>query len=139
MSFRDELGGVLARDSRYTIQAYAFVFESLEHTKFLRKQARQAARSRRSRAPSFSQHVTGRELCEGVRDLALRQYGLMAVAVLAQWGIRSTSDIGEIVYNLIASGDFEKTPTDSRADFNNVYDFDEVLRRDYVMILDDVA
>ena len=45
------------------------------------------------------------------RRLALRYYGLMAITVLNEWGIRSTSDIGEIVYNLIASGDLDKTPT----------------------------
>ena len=59
--------------------------------------------------------MTGRELCEAVRKLALRQYGLLAATVLAHWGIRSTSDIGDIVYNMIATGDLEKTPNDSRA------------------------
>ena len=53
--------------------------------------------------------------------------------------MRSTSDIGEIVYNLIASGDLKKTPTDSRADFDNVFDFEAVFRRNYVLALDDVA
>jgi uncharacterized repeat protein (TIGR04138 family) len=139
MSLRDDLAGVLARDSRYPIQAYSLVFESLEHAKFLRKRARAKARARRGRLPTQTQHVTGRELCEGLRDLALKQYGLMALAVLAQWGLRSTSDIGEIVYNLIASGDFEKTPSDSRADFDDVFDFEDALRRKYVLALDDVA
>ena len=54
------------------------------------------------------------ELCEAVRKLALRQYGLLAGTVLAHWGVRSTSDIGDIVYNLIAAGDLEKTDGDSR-------------------------
>ena len=139
MSLRDDLAGVLARDSRYTIQAYALVFEALEHTKYLRKRARAKARARRGRAPKTTQHVTGRELCEGLRDLALRQYGLLAMTVLAQWGIHSTSDVGEIVYNLIASGDFEKTPADSRSDFDGVFDFEEALKRKYVLVLDDVA
>ena len=61
------------------------------------------------------------------------------MTVLNQWGIRATSDLGEIVYNLIASGDLEKSPSDSRADFDLVYDFDVALRRDYVLALDDVA
>ena len=52
--------------------------------------------------------------------------------------IRSTSDIGDLVYNLIASGDLEKTPKDSRADFDNVYDFETDMRQNYVMMLDDV-
>src|SRR5437764_432888 len=128
MNLRSALAGVLARDSRYTIAAYAFVFESLEHTKQLRKLARAKARSRKTRPSS---HVTGRELCLGFRDLALKQYGLMSMVVLAQCGIRSTSDVGEIVYNLIASGDFEKTPNDSRSDFDDVFEFDEAFRRSY--------
>jgi len=53
---------------------------------------------------------------------------LLAATVLEHWGIRSTSDIGNIVYNLIASGDLEATPNDSRADFDNVFDFDRALR-----------
>ena len=139
MSLRDELAGVLARDARYAIHAYAFVFEALEHTKLLRRRARAKARARKRRAPGTSKHVDGRELCEGVRDLAQRQYGLLAITVLAQWGIRSTGDIGNLVYNLIASGDFEKTAADSRADFDDVFEFDAAFRRDYILALDDVA
>lgn len=54
-------------------------------------------------------------------------------------GIRSTSDLGEIVYNLIASGDLEKAPSDSRTDFDNLFDFEAAFHRDYVLALDEVA
>ena len=67
--------------------------------------------------------MSGRELSLAARRLALRAYGMMAITVLDQWGIRSTSDIGEIVYNLIASGDLDKTPGDKRSDFDDVFDF----------------
>jgi uncharacterized repeat protein (TIGR04138 family) len=63
----------------------------------------------------------------------------MALTVLNLWGIRSTSDLGEIVFNLIASGDLEKTPADSRSDFDRVFDFETALRRDYILALDEVA
>ena len=33
MSFRSDLANVLARDPRYSIHAYAFIFEALEYTK----------------------------------------------------------------------------------------------------------
>jgi uncharacterized repeat protein (TIGR04138 family) len=138
MSLRDELAGVLARDPRYTIQAYVFVFEALEYTKTLKKRIHTRAKSRGGRAGA-SRHVSGRELCEGARLLALSQYGFLAITVLAQWGIHSTSDIGEIVYNLIASGDLERAPDDSRADFDCVFDFEDALKRDYVLAMDDVA
>ncbi len=137
MSLRDDLAGVLARDPRYPIQAYAFLFEALEFTKTLKKRSQPRSRSRMKAASAH--HVSGRELCEGARRLALRDYGLMAMGVLNLWGIRSTSDLGEIVYNLIASGDLEKTPSDSRSDFDNVFDFETALRRDYILALDEVA
>jgi uncharacterized repeat protein (TIGR04138 family) len=133
MSLRDDLAGVLARDPRYSIHAYAFVFEAISHTKKIRARAR--AKGRRS-AP---RHVTGQQLCRGACALALAHYGLLAKVVLRQWGIRSTSDLGEIVYNLIASGDLEKTPADSRSDFDGVFDLEQALARDFRLVLDDVA
>jgi uncharacterized repeat protein (TIGR04138 family) len=51
--------------------------------------------------------------------------------VLGSWGITRTDDIGEIVYNMIAIGQMRKTRTDRREDFNDVYDFDEALSREY--------
>jgi uncharacterized repeat protein (TIGR04138 family) len=143
MSLRDDLAAVLARDPRYSIHAYAFVFEALEYTKNLKRRSqgrpRTVSQIVRARSSASSRHVTGRELCEGARRLALDHYGLMALTVLKLWGIRSTADLGEMVYNLIAVGDLEKTPTDSRADFDNVYDFDHAFRRDFVLALDEVA
>ena len=135
MSLRNDLAGVLARDSRYSIHAYAFVFEAIAYTKKLQARARARAKSRRA----TPRHVTGQQLCRGACSLALAHYGLLAKVVLRQWGIRSTSDLGEIVYNLIASGDLEKTPADSRADFDGVFDLEQALARDFKLALDDVA
>lgn len=148
MSLRDDLVGVLARDPRYTIHAYSFVFEALEHTKRLKQRgffggspqtSRPPVRTRRSRAMDRSEHVTGAELCEGARDLALRLYGYLALTVLAQWGLHATSDIGNVVYNLIEAGDMEKTPEDSLSDFDDVFCFEQALRENYTLALDDVA
>lgn len=139
MSLRDDLAGVLARDPRYSVQAYTFVFEALEYTKSLKQRARSRSKGRGRAAGSEARHVSGRELCEGARRLALNHYGLLAITVLELWGIRSTSDFGEIVYNLIESGDLEKTPQDSRADFEGVFDFETAFRRNFVLPLDEVA
>ncbi len=143
MNFRDELARIIASDPRYSIEAYAFVLEALNHAKHQKlKAAARGPDNDRSSAPDqvrhaasssskkarVSGHVTGRMLCEAVRKLALRQYGLLAATVLNHWGVRSTSDIGDIVYNLIAAGDLEKTPSDSRSDFDDVFDFDTALR-----------
>lgn len=150
MSLRDDLAGVLARDPRYSVHAYAFLFEALEHTKQLKRRRLQSStRSRSSRSGGTSsgerprkaservQHVSGRELCEGARDLALKQYGFLALTVLGQWGLHATSDLGNLVYNLVSTGDMLTTPEDNRADFDDVFDFQTALRDEYALALDD--
>ncbi len=134
MSLRDDLAGVLARDSRFPLQAYVFIFEAIEFTKRLKDRSK--LRTAKGKKSPAKKHITGQELCEGARRLALRDYGLMAETVLAQWGLRSTSDLGDVVYNLIASGDLEKTPTDRRADFNNVYEFNTAFKEGHAFVLD---
>jgi uncharacterized repeat protein (TIGR04138 family) len=145
MNFRDELARVIARDPRYAIDAYAFILEALNEARTEKLKAKSAERERerersgqsgrasrsaaaQSKNSRASGHVTGRELCEMIRQLALSQFGSLAATVFEHWGVRSTSDIGEIVYNLIAAGDLEKTPSDSRSDFDNVFDFETSLK-----------
>jgi uncharacterized repeat protein (TIGR04138 family) len=143
MNFRDELARIIAGDPRYSIEAYAFVLEALNHAKHQKVKGKahgtdkdRAAEPDRDRGAASSSpkksrvsgHVTGRALCEAVRRLALRQYGLLAATVLDHWGVRSTSDIGDIVYNLIAAGDLEKTPSDSRSDVDDLFDFETALK-----------
>ena len=55
----------------------------------------------------------------------------MAKVVLNDWGVRSTGDFGEIVYNLIGIGLMKKSDTDRREDFDDVFDFDETFERHF--------
>jgi len=70
-----------------------------------------------------SRHITGPQLCEGLRAYALSQWGMLAKVVLARWGINSTFDFGRIVFALVDAGHMQKTETDTIEDFRNVYDF----------------
>jgi uncharacterized repeat protein (TIGR04138 family) len=79
-------------------------------------------------------HITGRELAEGCRDLALERWGLMARSVLEYWGIHSTRDLGEIVFALVECGVLVKREEDCIEDFHAVYDFEQVFERDYPWI-----
>lgn len=103
-------------DSRFHGGAYFFLRETLDHTVKLRK-----------RQSGEVGHVTGQQLCEGGRQLALKHFGPMAMTVLEYWGIRKTSDFGEVVWNLIELGVFGKTESDSREDFKDVYSFHEAF------------
>jgi len=72
---------------------------------------------------ALNRHVTGRQLCEGLRELALQRWGLMASAVLRKWRITSTEDFGRIVFALVNAGHLQKRPEDTFEDFKNVFDF----------------
>lgn len=77
-------------------------------------------------------HVTGAELAWACRDLALQQFGLLARAVLAHWGVTRTRDLGRIVYALVEAGLLVTQPGDSEADFDDVYDFASAFDESYV-------
>jgi uncharacterized repeat protein (TIGR04138 family) len=121
VSFEEALAQIEAKDRRYSRDAYLFVREALDHTqKAIAKSARRV------------RHVTGQELLQGIREFALQQYGPMAKTLLAEWGVNGSQDFGEIVFNMIEVGWLAKTEKDSRADFQDGYDFDEAFVKPYL-------
>jgi uncharacterized repeat protein (TIGR04138 family) len=76
-------------------------------------------------------HISGRELSEGARDLALARWGPLARSVLEYWGIRSTRDLGEIVFALVECGVLVRREEDSKADFDELFDFRESFDEHY--------
>jgi uncharacterized repeat protein (TIGR04138 family) len=75
----------------------------------------------------LNRHISGQELCWGLRDLAVERWGLLAKTVLRQWKVKRTEDFGRIVFALIDEGRLRKQADDSIDDFRNVYDFDEAF------------
>jgi uncharacterized repeat protein (TIGR04138 family) len=107
---------IVAKDPRYKPEAYVFVHDALGHTWARLDQRR---------------HISGKELLEGIKDLALKRYGPMAKAVLNSWGVKTTDDFGAIVFNLVNAGILSKTNEDRIEDFYDVYDFDDAFVRSY--------
>src|ERR1700733_12140417 len=122
-----KLDELARRDPRYACEAYEFVFAALTHTQKMLGRNPSAAESGKEE----DYHVSGQQLLLGVRDLALREFGLMARTVFRMWGVNRTDDFGEIVFNLIEGGLMSKTERDSRADFHDLFNLDEALVRDY--------
>jgi uncharacterized repeat protein (TIGR04138 family) len=81
--------------------------------------------------PGKSRHISGQQLCEGLREFALARWGLLAPTVLARWGISSTMDFGRIVFVLIENSILQKTEEDTIDDFRNVYDFRTAFESKY--------
>ncbi len=117
LAFRDGImEQIRLREPRFHERAYLFVLQALEYS-----QARLTER----------RHIAGRELAEACRDLALERYGLTARLVLDHWGVRSTADIGDVVFTLVDLGLLLSQPTDSREDFSDVFDFDRAFESEY--------
>jgi uncharacterized repeat protein (TIGR04138 family) len=107
----------------YPAEAYLFVQNGLSHT-VEKIHASQTD-------PNASRHVGGRQLCEGLRELALEQWGLLARVVLARWNITNTMDFGRIVFAMVQHDLLQKTDHDTLDDFRGVYDFASALESDY--------
>jgi uncharacterized repeat protein (TIGR04138 family) len=109
----------LARDTRYHVEAFGFVSQSLRHAaKLYGKHA----------AKGEQRHLTPEQLVEGALDLAVERYGLLADLVLRSWGLRTSEDLGSVTFALIEHGVFTKQPTDRLEDFLTGPDFTEVVR-----------
>jgi len=100
---------IRTKETRFEEDAYLFVLKALEYSQTHLTERR---------------HITGREL-------ALQMYGVMAQVVLEHWGVRATSDIGDIVFVLVDLGYLISQPTDNRADFIGVYNFDRAFEHEY--------
>jgi len=104
----DDFSDILKKDARFDPRAYDFVLQVIA-------EATESAKG----------HVTGAELLDWFRDLALDAYGPLAYTVLTDWGIHTCEDVGDIVFSLYDSKRIGKTDSDSPADFIGGYDFRE--------------
>ena len=55
----------------------------------------------------------------------------MTLTVLKHWGIKTTDDFGNIVFNLVNKGVLSKTEDDDIEQFRNAYDFEVVFTEAY--------
>jgi uncharacterized repeat protein (TIGR04138 family) len=120
--YQPKLEEIIRRDPRYPLEAYEFVRAALKHTERMLGQDPLA-----NELAQAEFHVSGQQLLEGIRDLALREFGMLARTVFRMWGVQRTGDFGQIVFNLIEIGLMSKTDQDDLRDFEDVYDLDEAL------------
>jgi len=120
-AFSEAVQHICRTDSRFHPEAYFFIREVLDFTVEDLEKPRTGAK----------RHVSGKELLDGFRKYALREFGPMSKTVLATWGIKSTANVGSIVFNLVEAGKLGKAKEDSPDDFNDVYDFDEAFAKPF--------
>jgi len=110
-----EIDMVISDDGRYKMEAFGFLHEGLAR----------AVRNIYGEKKVPNGHVSGRQLCEGIRDLAIERWGMVAPVVLRKWGINGSIDFGNMVYLLIKHGFMRKTDEDNVEDFRNIFDLDK--------------
>ncbi len=114
--FYDTINSLCEKDERYKKDAYSFVMEALSFAQ---------------RKFCCPKHVTGEQLLEGIRELLMHKFGPMTMMVLKHWGIHSTEDFGNVVFNLVQNKLLSKTHEDNIKTFKNRYDFEKVFDRGY--------
>jgi uncharacterized repeat protein (TIGR04138 family) len=123
----EQIEQAIRKDGRYPPEAYDLLHRGLKYA------ARMVYGDEPGKRP---QHVSGQELCEALRRLALERWGPLVREVLAHWNIHRTRDFGDMVYLLIGLGVMGKQDSDRLEDFDDVYDFDQAFGS-YQITLDD--
>ncbi|MBL7106540.1 MAG: hypothetical protein ISS77_02895 [Phycisphaerae bacterium] len=114
---KKSLETISSEDGRYKVAGFKFVYEGLGFTV--------------KRYYGEPGHVSGQKLAEGLGELAIEKWGMLAGLVLLEWGIKSTADFGEIVYLMIKNQLMSAQPTDSKSDFLEVYEFEKFLKANF--------
>ena len=120
-------------DTRYKLEAYLFVRDGLSYAQDELQMGcgDEEPEEEGQERMEKERHLTGQQLCDALRHYALDQYGYMAKTVLNSWGLNTTGDFGEVVYNMIREKLMKKSDKDRREDFDDVYDFEEALQRKF--------
>ncbi len=115
--FTDAVKAIIARDPRYDPGSYFFLKDALDFT------VKQVMEDN----DGEHRHVAAKELLKGFADLALQEFGPMASTMMREWGIKSCSDIGTMVFLLIEEGVFGKQDSDTLEDFTDFFPLLETL------------
>jgi len=124
--FESDLHDMLCKAGPYPLEAYNFVREGLSFTV-------QRLHEHPETMSDHDRHISGQDLCLGLRDFAIEQYGLMAPIVMSHWHVKRTEDFGRIVFAMVDAGLMSKTDEDTIDDFRGVFDFHEAFNRDQLL------
>ena len=117
-------------DPRYPVEAYEFVCDAVAFT-----QEMLGREPHEDDPPDTDYHVCGEELARGACQMAVCEFGMMAPVVFRQWGIRTTDDIGRIVFNLIKANKLSQSDRDDPADFHDLFDVEKVLAEGFELTI----
>jgi uncharacterized repeat protein (TIGR04138 family) len=121
---------VVASTGTFSVDSYFFLQAGIHR-------AAEQVHGKSSRTPEGARHVTGRQLCETLRELAIEHWGMMAPVVLRSLGFHCTRDFGRLVFAFVDAGHWHKQPSDTIEDFDSVYHFRDAFDKQYKLRLPD--
>jgi len=123
----------LCREPPYfAYEAYEFVCDAVTFTS-----ERLGRAHKEDEVEEVDHHVSGAELLLGVCDLAVTTFGMMAPVVFRLWNVKTTDDVGKMVFNLIRVGRLSKSDRDTPEDFHDLFDLSQTLADGFELTIDD--
>jgi len=98
------------KNPQFPSEAYAFVLNSLNYS--LKMDA--------TKVRNLTHNSMASQLIDACESFAKQTHGKDAKAQLKKWGIQTSGDIGDIVFDLIESGTLRKTTEEKREDFDHL-------------------
>lgn len=112
---REKIEALAQTEPRYRKEAFLFICQAVTFV------------NREMKGRTSHAHVDSQTLLEGFCQLALLEFGPLALDVLAYWGIESSEDVGNLVFALVDKKILRASPNDSPADFAGAQDFHRTL------------
>ena len=138
----DEILKILETDKRYKLAAYEFILAAVKFAHDTLELGEPISQISRLDDGSFcidddeppgdaSRDISAADICKAIKIYAIDKFGLLAKPTLNNWGIKSTADFGQIIFNLIKCEALLQSDRDNIDDYNNVFDFDTAFEKQF--------
>ncbi len=115
-SLRETIEAIRRTDARFAADAYVLVLDAVQEAVAMRGR------------PG---HVHARDVVAALVRLVRARLGVMGWTVLESWGVRTTGDVGDIVFHLVEAGVLARREEDRREDFDDQLDLRHALETTY--------
>ncbi len=118
----DPLQDLARRDGRFSVEAFRFLFASLDEAMRL---------AGKVDAEGLERHLTGQQLLAGMRLKGEQLFGPLCAKVWRRWGILDSLDWGRVVFLLVEAQQLSSREEDRLDDFREGFDFDAAFAASY--------
>ncbi len=138
----EEIIKLLETDKRYKLAAYEFILAAVKFAHDILELGDPISQVNQTDGDNVcvdddeppgdvDRDISAADICKAAKIYAVEQFGLLAKPTLNNWGIHSTADIGQIIFNLVKCGALLQSKRDNINDFDNVFNFDDAFEKQF--------